>query len=88
MTGRTVTGTVRWFSARRGYGFITQDGTGKDFYVHYSEIVGTGFRKLTSGEAVEFEVGKDQDDRPVATNVVQLAGFTAIDDPKGGQYGL
>jgi cold shock protein len=48
-------GTVKWFNAEKGYGFITQDESG-DVFVHYSAIEGAGFRSLTEGERVEFEV--------------------------------
>ncbi len=50
-----ATGTVKWFDEKKGYGFITEDG-GKDVFVHYSAIVGNGFRKLAEGEKVTFEV--------------------------------
>lgn len=48
-------GKVKWFNESKGFGFIEQDG-GKDVFVHYSAIEGTGFRTLTEGEEVEFEV--------------------------------
>ena len=48
------TGIVKWFSARRGYGFIT-DEKGNDFFVHFSEIQTEGFRKLKTGQAVTFQ---------------------------------
>ncbi len=50
-----ATGTVKWFDEKEGYGFITEDG-GKDVFVHYSAIVGNGFRKLAEGEKVTFEI--------------------------------
>jgi CspA family cold shock protein len=50
-----ATGTVKWFDEKKGYGFITEDG-GKDVFVHYSAIVGNGFRKLAEGEKVSFEI--------------------------------
>jgi CspA family cold shock protein len=50
-----ATGTVKWFDEKKGYGFITEDG-GKDVFVHYSAIVGNGFRKLAEGEKVTFEI--------------------------------
>jgi cold shock protein len=48
-------GTVKWFNSEKGYGFIEQAG-GPDLFVHYSAIVGSGYRSLEDGQAVEFEV--------------------------------
>jgi cold shock protein len=50
-----TTGTVKWFNEQKGYGFITQD-SGADVFVHYSGLEGSGFRSLTEGERVQFEV--------------------------------
>jgi CspA family cold shock protein len=50
------TGTVKWFSDEKGYGFITPDDGGKDLYVHHSAIAGAGFKSLPEGAKVEFEV--------------------------------
>lgn len=50
-----TTGTVKWFNAEKGYGFITQN-SGEDLFVHYSEIQGAGYRSLEEGAKVEFEV--------------------------------
>jgi CspA family cold shock protein len=50
-----VTGTVKWFNNSKGYGFISREG-GDDVFVHYSAIEGEGFRTLTEGQQVEFEV--------------------------------
>ena len=52
-----ATGTVKWFDEKKGYGFITEDG-GKDVFVHYSAIIGDGFRKLAEGDKVTFEIKK------------------------------
>ena len=49
-------GTVKWFNAEKGYGFITVDGGGQDVFVHYSAIEGAGYRSLEEGQRVEFEV--------------------------------
>ncbi|MFC5500626.1 cold-shock protein [Lysinimonas soli] len=50
-------GTVKWFNAEKGYGFITIDGEGQDVFVHYSAIDMTGYKVLEEGQAVTFEVG-------------------------------
>jgi CspA family cold shock protein len=50
-------GTVKWFNAEKGYGFITPDGGNGDIFVHYSEVQGSGFRSLEENQRVEFEVG-------------------------------
>jgi CspA family cold shock protein len=54
------TGTVKWFSAEKGYGFIARDGGGDDVFVHFSAIGGNGFKTLEQGQNVEFELTKGQ----------------------------
>ncbi len=54
MANRTQ-GTVKWFNAEKGFGFISREG-GDDLFVHYSEIQSSGFRSLDEGATVEFEV--------------------------------
>ena len=51
-----IRGTVKWFSAEKGYGFITQETGGQDVFVHFSAIQATGYRKLEAGDNVEFEI--------------------------------
>jgi CspA family cold shock protein len=51
-----ATGTVKWFNAEKGFGFIAQDGGGADVFVHYSAIQSTGFRTLDENQRVEFEI--------------------------------
>ncbi len=51
-----MTGKVKWFDSKKGYGFITGE-NGKEIFVHFSGIVTDGFKSLNEGQAVEFEVG-------------------------------
>ncbi|CAM5789029.1 cold-shock protein [Cellulomonas persica] len=51
-------GTVKWFNAEKGYGFITPDAGGADLFVHFSAIQTDGYRTLDEGQHVEFEVGQ------------------------------
>jgi cold shock protein len=55
--GKMANGTVKWFSPKKGYGFITME-DGQEVFVHYSAIDGSGFRSLEQGERVEFEVAQ------------------------------
>ena len=61
-------GTVKWFSEQKGYGFITPEDGGKDLFVHFSNIVGEGFRNLEDGQPVEYEAAQGQKG-PEAKNV-------------------
>ena len=63
-------GTVKWFSDQKGYGFIEQE-NGDDIFVHHSEIQGMGFKTLSEGDSVNFEVGQGRKG-PAAQNVVRL----------------
>ena len=54
------TGTVKWFNDQKGYGFIKQEGIAEDIFVHHTAIKMEGFRTLTPGEAVDFEIKKDE----------------------------
>ncbi len=51
-------GTVKWFNAEKGYGFITPADGGQDLFVHFSAIQSNGYRTLEEGQSVEFEVGQ------------------------------
>ncbi|NLM53381.1 MAG: cold-shock protein [Firmicutes bacterium] len=65
-----MTGKVKWFNAEKGYGFIESE-NGKDVFVHFSAIQGTGFKTLNEGESVSFEIVEG--DRGLqAANVVRL----------------
>jgi CspA family cold shock protein len=65
-----ASGTVKWFNAEKGFGFIEQDGGGPDVFAHYSNISGNGFRELVEGETVTFDVGQGQKG-PQAENIVR-----------------
>lgn len=51
-------GTVKWFNAEKGYGFITPADGGQDLFVHFSAIQSNGYRSLEEGQSVEFELGQ------------------------------
>ncbi len=63
------TGIVKWFSSRKGFGFIIPDDGGDDLFVHRSEIKMDGYVTLDEGQKVEFEIGQGQKG-PCATNVI------------------
>ena len=61
-------GTVKWFNADKGFGFISPSDGGQDLFVHHSEIKTGGYTSLNEGQAVDFEVGQGKKG-PCATNV-------------------
>ena len=63
-----ATGTVKWFSDEKGYGFITPDDSGKDLFVHHSAIQADGYRSLSEGSKVSYEAQEGQKG-PQAVNV-------------------
>ena len=64
----TKTGTVKWFDAKKGYGFITPTTGGKDLFVHLSSIMMEGYKTLSEDQKVSYQV-ETSDRGPVATNV-------------------
>jgi CspA family cold shock protein len=66
------TGKVKWFNESKGYGFIEPDGGGRDVFVHYSAIQGEGYKTLSEGQPVEFEVTQG-DKGPQAANVTKAS---------------
>ncbi|MET0207298.1 MAG: cold-shock protein [Thermoleophilaceae bacterium] len=67
-----ATGTVKWFSDEKGFGFVTPDDPGKDLFVHHSAIEGDGFKSLAEGAKVSFEAQSDAKG-PRAVNVRALS---------------
>ena len=64
-------GTVKWFNAQKGYGFITNDANGEEVFVHFSAINAQGFKSLEEGQEVEFDVTEGAKG-PQAVNVTKL----------------
>lgn len=60
--GTEMNGTVKWFNAQKGYGFITNDQGGEDVFVHFSSIVTDGFKTLEEGQKVTFDIEQDPKD--------------------------
>jgi len=65
-------GTVKWFSDQKGYGFVTPEGGSKDIFVHFSALQGEGFKTLSEGQLVSFDITQGPKGEQ-ATNVVKLS---------------
>ena len=65
------TGTVKWFSSEKGFGFITPDAGGTDLFVHHSEVKVSGYATLDEGQKVSYDIGEGQKG-PCATNVIPM----------------
>ena len=63
-------GTVKWFNATKGFGFIAPQGGSKDVFVHVSALERAGIRQLNDGQAVTFDLERDRNGRESATNLV------------------
>jgi CspA family cold shock protein len=66
-----ATGTVKWFSDEKGFGFITPDDGDRDLFVHFSGIAGDGYRSLAEGTKVSYEA-EQGDKGPKAVNVLKI----------------
>ena len=66
------TGKVKWFNESKGYGFIEPDGGGRDVFVHYSAIQGEGYKTLSEGQVVQFDIIQG-DKGPQASNVAKTS---------------
>ena len=64
-----VKGTVKWFSEQKGYGYISPDDGGENIFVHYTDIVGSGFRSLKEGQRVSYVPARGPRGRIVARKV-------------------
>lgn len=72
MSQERFMGTVIWFSAKSGYGFIARDNL-PDLFVHFSDVVMDGFRTLKKGQKVSFGIGKNRNDQDKAIDVEVLS---------------
>ena len=79
MAGKEMKGTVKWFSAKRGYGFLV-DADGIDYFVHYSEILLEGFKTLRNNMEVSFMVEEDEKGRSIAKCVVPILEETSEEE--------
>ncbi len=81
-------GTVKWFSAKKGYGFLVPEDSDKEVFVHYSAISGDGFKTLEEGDRVQFEIFEDEKG-PRAKDVVvsqkNTSNESASDTPPASQ---
>ncbi|CAL1362201.1 unnamed protein product [Linum trigynum] len=84
--GKRCSGTVKWFSARKGFGFVAPDDGGEDLFVHQTSIQSDGFRTLSDGQAVEFSVDFADDGRSKAVDVAAVSRSRRA-PPRGGGGG-
>jgi CspA family cold shock protein len=77
-----ATGTVKWFNGEKGFGFISQDDGGPDVFVHFSAIVGKGYRNLEEGQKVDYETTEGPKGLQAAN--VQRIGQANVDEAARG----
>ncbi|KAJ7965607.1 Cold shock domain protein 2 [Quillaja saponaria] len=78
------TGTVKWFNAQKGFGFIAPEDGGEDLFVHQTSIRSDGFRTLSEGQAVEFVLDYGEDGRTKAIDVTSSVRSTRFGGGRGG----
>jgi cold shock protein len=79
-----ATGTVKWFSDEKGFGFVTPDEGGKDLFVHHTGINGNGFRTLAEGARVSYDA-ENGDKGPKAVNVTVIETGATLHTARGAQ---
>ncbi len=67
-----MTGTVKWFDNKKGYGFITSDEGGEDIFFHFSSIIADGYKTVADGQKVSFETKTEANGKLRATDVTAL----------------
>merc|ERR1711933_650618 len=80
------TGTVKWFNAERGYGFIVPDDGSKDIFVHQTAIQKEGFRSLADGEKVEYDIETDSSDGRIKASIVTGPGGADVQGAAFNDY--
>ena len=73
-------GTVKWFDAQKGYGFLVDSETNEDVFCHYSQLQMDGFKSLHKDDMVEYELGAGKDGRKQAVNVKPILTMKMIED--------
>ncbi|XP_022989817.1 cold shock protein 2-like [Cucurbita maxima] len=81
------TGTVKWFSAQKGFGFIAPHDSGEDLFVHHTSILSDGFRTLFNGQAVEFSIDYGQDHHAKPVDVTVIGRTSRFGGGRGGGRG-